>query len=216
MPAVTRREHLLDAARDIAVADGFPALTIERVAAQADVSRTLIYQQFGDLAGLITALLDRESMTAMAGMNSVDRPQSGQGNDLAQVGRDIVNYLHAAPTSWRLILSPHAGAFPELRDRIELGRSYARSVAARHIARTVGHRVAPDSITIRTLLAAMEELGRLHLNDPQRYPDTLVLQHFQSLATWATDELARHPRTTRPRARRTCQQNRWQPAGENG
>jgi AcrR family transcriptional regulator len=190
MPAVTRREHLLDAARDIALADGFAAVTIERVAAQAGVSRTLIYQQFGDLAGLITSLLDRESMIAMAGMKSVDRPQSGPGNDLAQVGHDILNYLHAAPTSWRLILSPHAGAFPELRNRIEVGRSYARSVAARHIARTVGHRVDPDSITMRTLLAAMEELGRLHLNDPHRYPDTLVLSHFRSIATWATDVLA--------------------------
>jgi AcrR family transcriptional regulator len=187
MPAVTRREHLLDAARDVAVADGFAAVTIERVAAQSDVSRTLIYQQFGDLAGLITALLDRESMIAMAGMKSVDRPQSGQENQLAQVGQDILNYLHAAPSSWRLILSPHAGALPELRDRIELGRAYARSVAARHIARTVGHRVDADSMTMRTLLAAMEELGRLHLNDPQRYPDTLVLEHFRSLALWASN-----------------------------
>jgi hypothetical protein len=126
-------------------------------------------------------------------MKSVDRLQSGQQNHLAQVGQDILSYLHAAPVSWRLMLSPHAGAFPELRDRIELGRSYARSVAARHIARTVGHRVDPDSITMHTLLAAIEELGRLHLNDPQRYPDTLVLEHFRSLAAWATDQV-RHLR----------------------
>jgi AcrR family transcriptional regulator len=191
MPAVSRREHLLDTARDIAITDGFPAVTIERVAAQADVSRTLIYQQFGDLAGLITALLDRESMIAMAGMQSVDRPLTGQENHLAQIGRDILGHLHAAPTSWRLILSPHAGAFPELRGRIELGRAYARSVAARHIAHTVGHRIDPDSITMRTLLAAMEELGRLHLDDPEHYPDTLVLQHFRSLAAWATDSVRR-------------------------
>jgi AcrR family transcriptional regulator len=191
MPAVTRREHLLDAARDIALADGFAAVTIERAAAQADVSRTLIYQQFGDLAGLITALLDRESMIAMTGIQSVDRPQSGHENHLAQIGRDILSYLHAAPTSWRLILSPHAGAFPELRGRIELGRAYARSVAARHIAHTVGHRIDPDSITMRTLLAAMEELGRLHLEEPEQYPDTVVLQHFRSLAEWATDSVSR-------------------------
>jgi AcrR family transcriptional regulator len=47
--------------------DAFAAVTIERVAGRADVSRTLICQQFGDLAGLITALLDWESMIAMAG-----------------------------------------------------------------------------------------------------------------------------------------------------
>ena len=191
MPAVSRRERLLDTARDLAITDGFPAVTIERVAAQAQVSRTLIYQQFGDLTGLITALLDRESMTAMAGMQSVDRPQSGQQNHLVQIGRDILRYLHAAPTSWRLLLSPHAGAFPELRGRIELGRAYARSVAARHIAHTVGHPIDPDSITMRTLLAAMEELGRLHLDDPEQYPDVVVLQHFRSLAEWATDSVSR-------------------------
>jgi hypothetical protein len=129
-------------------------------------------------------------MTAMAGMHSVDRPQSGQQNHLARIGRDILRYLHAAPTSWRLILSPHAGAFPGLRGRIELGRAYARSVAARHIAHTVGHRIDPDSITMRTLLAAMEELGRLHLDDPEQYPDAVVLQHFRSLAEWATDSVS--------------------------
>ena len=30
-----------------------------------------------------------------------------------------------------------------------------------------------------------------HLDDPEEYPDTVVLQHFRSLAEWATDSVGR-------------------------
>lgn len=184
MSAEARREQLLDVARDIAVTDGFGAVTIDRVARVAGITRTVVYHQFGDLPGLITALIDRESAVAVAGMSSVDWPVSGKRNqpDLAS---GILAYLHAAPTSWRLVLSPPVDGPPELRDRIERGRSYARQIAARHVSRLAGHTVDPDGPTIRALLAATEEVARLHLSDSARYPEDVVLQHLRSLLAWA-------------------------------
>lgn len=169
-----RRSQLLDVARGIVAADGFPALTIERVAGQSGVTRTVVYQQFIDLAGLTTALLDRESAVAFSGISSVD----GVGS-IDELARGILTYLHAAPTSWRIILRPPEGAPPEVRVRIELGRAYARSVAARHL------RVDPDSTTVRILLAAIEELARLHLDDPAAHPDAEMLSYLGSLVGWA-------------------------------
>ncbi|WP_372448237.1 TetR/AcrR family transcriptional regulator [[Mycobacterium] fortunisiensis] len=175
MSGAERRDQLLDVARDIVAADGYVALTIERVAAQSNVTRTVVYQQFTDLGGLTTALLDRESAIAFAGMGSV-----AELADVDQMGRGILAYLHAAPVSWRIILQPPEGAPSQVRDRIALGRGYARRVAGRHLS------ADPDGPTVRMLLAAIEELARLHLEDPGAHPDEEVLTHLRSLVGWAT------------------------------
>ncbi|PXX66384.1 TetR family transcriptional regulator [Nocardia tenerifensis] len=183
MSAADRREQLLDVARDIVAADGFGAVTIDRVARESQVARALVYQQFTDLSGLMTALLDRESAIALAGVGSVDWSDTVE---VDQVGRGILAYLHAAPTSWRIILSPPDGGPPDLRGRLEAGRAYARAIGARHLSRYTGVTVDPDGPTERILLAAMEELARLHLADPDRYPDELVLRYLRALVGWAT------------------------------
>jgi AcrR family transcriptional regulator len=169
-----RRAQLLDVARDIVAADGYPALSIDRVAGESAVTRAVVYQHFTDLAGLMTALLDRESAVAFAGIGSVQ-----DARDIDELGRGILAYLHAAPTSWRIILRPPDGAPKEVKVRIELGRAYARTVAARHL------RIAPDGTAARILLAAIEELARLHLDDPAAHPDTEMLTYLGSLVDWA-------------------------------
>ncbi|MEV4126415.1 TetR family transcriptional regulator [Nocardia sp. NPDC049707] len=184
MSATDRRAQLLDVARDIVAAEGFGAVSIDRVAREGKVARALVYQQFTDLSGLLTALVDRESATALAGIGSLDSADAD--NDADRLGRGILTYLHAAPTSWRIILSPPDGGPPDLRDRLELGRDYARALGARQLSRYAGVTVDPDGATQRIMLAALEELARLHLTDPQQYPDELVLRYIRSLVTWAT------------------------------
>ncbi|MET8874948.1 TetR family transcriptional regulator [Nocardia sp. NPDC004604] len=183
MSAADRRAQLLDVARDIVAAEGFGAVSIERVAREAQVARALVYQQFTDLSGLMTALVDRESAIALAGIGSVDR--TGTADDVDELGRGILAYLHTAPTSWRIILSPPDGGPPDLRDRLELGRAYARAIGARQLSRYAGVTVDPNGATERILLAALEELARLHLADAQQYPDELVLHYIRSLVWWA-------------------------------
>lgn len=169
-----RRAQLLDAARDIVAADGYPALTIERVAGASGVTRAVVYQHFTDLDGLTAALLDRESAIAFAGMGTV-----AGAIDVDAMGRGILAYLHAAPTSWRIILRPPDGAPSGVQQRMEVGRAYARRVAARHLG------AHPDDTRVRILLAAIEELARLHLEDPAAHPDEEMLGHLRSLTAWA-------------------------------
>lgn len=181
MSATDRRSQLLDVARDIVAADGFGAVTIDRVAREAQVARALIYQQFTDLSGLMTALLDRESDIALTGVSSVD----WAADSVDQVAEGMLAYLHAAPRSWQIMLSPPDGGPPNLRARLELGRSYARAVGARHLSRFAGVTVDPNGPTERILLASLEELARLHLDNPVRYPDELVLRYIRELVHWA-------------------------------
>ncbi|MGW4368753.1 TetR/AcrR family transcriptional regulator [Nocardia takedensis] len=191
MSAGERRTQLLDIVRDIVAADGFAGVTIDRVAREADVARALVYQQFTDLSGLMAALLDRESAIAMADIGTVEF-----ADDLDQVAHRILAYLHAAPTSWRIMLSPPDGGPPELRDRLEAGRSLARRVAAAHLARHTGVGVDPDGVTLRILLAATEELARDHLADSSTCSDADFVAYLRSLVLWAAGmESADRPRS---------------------
>ncbi|MBH0777440.1 TetR family transcriptional regulator [Nocardia sp. NEAU-351] len=182
MSAVERRAQLLDIVRDIVAAEGFAAVTIDRVARAAQVARALVYQQFSDLSGLVTALVDRESAIAMAGIGGIDRAE-----DIDQVSSGILAHLHAAPTSWRIVLSPPDGGPPDLRERLESGRAFARVIGARQLSRYTGVDVDPDGATQRLMLAATEELARLHLTDPVTYPDELFLRYLRALMLWSAD-----------------------------
>jgi AcrR family transcriptional regulator len=184
MSGADRRTQLLDLARDIVADESFSALTIDRIARAAHVSRTVIYQQFTDLPGLMDALLDRESAIAFAGIDSVTWTE-GSDQDVDQLGRGVLAYLHAAPTSWRIILRPTDGAPPELHARIAMGRAYARSIAGCHLSQAVGAPVDPDGATVRILLASIEELARIHLDDPRSHPDEQVLEYLRSLFAWS-------------------------------
>ena len=58
--AADRRRQLLDAAMTIAGRDGIERITMVAVAAEAGVSRQLLYEHFSDLETLVvTLLLDR-------------------------------------------------------------------------------------------------------------------------------------------------------------
>ncbi len=64
MTAESRHAQILDITHAIVDTEGFHAATLNRIASEARVTRTVIYQQFGDLAGVFIALIEREGARA--------------------------------------------------------------------------------------------------------------------------------------------------------
>jgi AcrR family transcriptional regulator len=60
MSRAQRREHFLDVAAELVVEGGLDAVTMERVAARAGVSKALGYAYFDNSDALLAALFDRE------------------------------------------------------------------------------------------------------------------------------------------------------------
>lgn len=56
LAAQSTRERILDAAKRLAASAGFARLTVEEVAAKADVSRLTVYNHFTSKAGLLEAV----------------------------------------------------------------------------------------------------------------------------------------------------------------
>ena len=190
MSAEERREQLLDVTKEIAASDGFHAISIERVAREAGVSRPIVYGHFRDLPGLLEALVEREHERAIGQLAAVIPTElSGDPADqLLVTFRGYLEAVRAEPATWRLTLMPPEGAPKVLHDSIARGR--AAVVAQLALALGPDDPAAeqpPDpELTARMLSALADEGARLLLTEPERYP----LERILAQAEWFLGRLS--------------------------
>ena len=167
MTGEARREQILDVTHAIVDAESFHAATPNRVAQQAGVNRSLIYQQFGSPAGLFVALIDREATRAAAqfadAITDTENPEAG--DFLARVFDSVRRAVDGHPASWRLFLFPPQGAPPELHERLARAESAVRAFLTRELLRSMPDLADPD-YTARIVAAVGRELLQLRLSDP--------------------------------------------------
>jgi AcrR family transcriptional regulator len=194
MSAGERREQLLDVTKALVGERGFHGISIEAVANRAGISRPIVYGHFGDLTGLLEAMLEREGALALSQLAAV-LPDPASPSDPPQALRDALRgYLEAVrsdPITWRLVLMPPEGAPELLRDRINRGRDAVIAALASYVeSGGSGAGGSPDpELTARLLSAVADEAARLLLTDPRRYSIDRLTAH----ASWLLDHLSLEP-----------------------
>lgn len=182
MRASDRREQILDITHAIVDADGFHAATINRIAAEAGVTRTVIYQHFGDLSRLFLALVDREADRAQ---RQFEHAIAHTGEDAADVfAESFAGVLRAAdahPATWRLFLVPPQGAPPELHERLAAAQALVRAYIA-NVLLAIDPDLPDPDYTARIVNAAGDELLRLRLANPQEATTQRLLAHASRLS----------------------------------
>jgi len=190
MVASARREQLLDVTTAMVADRDFRAVSIKAVAANAGISRAVIYEHFGDLQGLLTAVVEREMERALAQVSETELTTLAEGSPQELMLESLHAYLHTVrdnPTTWRLVLMPPEGAPELLRKSIEHGRAavLGRLTEAVRPALTPD-RESPDAeLSARMLSAMADEYARLVLTDPKRYTPDRLLVH----ARWWIEQL---------------------------
>jgi AcrR family transcriptional regulator len=187
MRSADRREQLLDVTRDLAWERGFHAVSIDAVARAAGITRPVVYGHFGDLSGLLHAVVDREGERATSQLAALLPADLGPDPRQQLMGalRAFLEAVQAEPVRWGLILMPPQGAPEIMRERFER----ERAAVTAQLAVVVGPPLtavpadpAPDAeLLARSLQAIAEELARVMLADPGRYPLERVLDY----ARWA-------------------------------
>ena len=190
LPAGERRAQLLDVTKAMVAEQGFHAVSIEAVAREAGVSRPIVYGHFGDLPGLLEALVLRETARALRQLEDVLPGDLAAGDAGALLLASLRGYLEAVradPATWRLVLMPPEGAPALLRDRLAQGRAAVVAQLADAARPGLGRGgPSPDpELTARTLSAVADEAARLLLTDPERYPVERMLAH----AAWVLGQL---------------------------
>jgi AcrR family transcriptional regulator len=191
MAAHERREQLLDVTKSIVAEHGFHAVSIEAVAREAGISRPIVYEHFGDLAGLLGALIARESARALAQLAEVLPTDLSGGDPVETLLAGLRGYLDAVrgdPVTWRLVLMPSEGAPKALHEHIARGRAAVVEQLAAAMGPGLGADPEPPDpeLAARMLSAFADEGARLLLTDPERYPVDRILAH----ADWSLRQLA--------------------------
>ena len=191
MSAAQRREQLLDVTTAIVAESGFGAVAIEVVAREAGISRPIVYQHFGDLPGLLEAVVAREMSRAESQVSETALSDLTEGSPRELMLESVRSYLHAVrdhPTTWRLVLMPAEGAPESLRKSIAHGRAKVLTQLTEAVRPAlVRERDAPDpELTARLLSAIADEYARLVLSDAARFTPERLMVH----AGWWLEQAA--------------------------
>ncbi len=191
MSSDDRREQLLDVTAGIVADTGFQGISILSVARAAGISRPIVYEHFGDLNGLLGALVEREMALALEQVTEAELQGPGDGEPTDLMLESLGAYLTAVeqhPNTWRLVLMPPEGAPEALRRTIAGGRVEVldKLIQAVRPGLRPGDPDEDPQLTARTLSAIADEYARLVLADPGQFPPERLVQH----ARWFLGQLA--------------------------
>lgn len=195
LPREVRREQILDATLRLIAEQGFAGVTMESVAAEAEIAKSVVYAVFGSQEGLQHELMVREqerafrlAETAVAA-GAAGGAAAGEPNPLAGLRDGLLAFLDGVardPDTWRLVLLPVAGTPERVGEAIREGRERWRRalepVAAQLLGR-VGLGDLDHELVAHLVRGNAEYLARLMLEDPERFTR-------ERIAAFATDVAA--------------------------
>jgi AcrR family transcriptional regulator len=174
LPIEQRRAQMLDAALALISRDGYAALSVEAIAREGGVSKTVVYDSYGGLAPLLLALLEREERSALRSVAQA-APALPEGTDptaaaLAWV-RALAEAVAGNPVTWRLMLIPPQGTPEIVREHVQRGRDVVLEQARALVAAIfVGRRDVDVELAARAIVAVAEECAKLLLDRPAEFP----------------------------------------------
>lgn len=190
MSAAERREQLLDVALEILCDQGAEALSIDAIAKGAGITRPVVYTQFGDLPGLLHALVEREEATVLTQLAKAIPASVGEIEPDEVIVGAIASFLSAVkerPRTWQIVLTPPQGMPRSLHDKVVERREAVIEQITPLIAWGVTKRGGPSGLDHRLLariiLVLAEEAGRLVIARPEQFPPELLVDQARVLVS---------------------------------
>lgn len=182
LSAAARREQILDVALDLVGSAGFHAATPQRLADEAGVSRTVLYQQFGDVPSLLVALVEREGDRATEQFLAACGEVPSSGEPLVDVFAGALRAVDAHPRTWRLLLFPPEGAPPQLHERVARDQASVRLFIRGELERAFP--LLPDpELGAAMVHAGGRELLQQRLLDPATMTPERLLDLIRTLVS---------------------------------
>ncbi|MGI4894923.1 MAG: TetR family transcriptional regulator [Janthinobacterium lividum] len=193
MTGSERREQLIGIGRALFAAKGVEGTTVEEIAAQAEVSKPVVYEHFGGKEGLYAVVVDREIASLLG---AITHSLSGRGSPRTLLERAtiaLLDYIEGSTDGFRILVrdSPVAqstGSFASLISDIAGQVEYllVDAFAARGFAPQMA------SMYAQMLVGMVAMTGQWWL-DTREPAKEEVAAHLVNLAWNGLTGLERHP-----------------------
>ena len=151
------RRAILDAARELFVAEGYDRVTMRKIGDKIEYSATAIYAHFPDKLAVMRALCDRDFLTLAKQFQRIAKV-ADPIERLRQVGRAYAAFALAHPNHYRLMfMTPFPG--PKRAEDSEVERGNPEVDAYAFLKWTVGEAIA--SGRLRPEYKDVDELAQM-------------------------------------------------------
>ena len=182
MTARERREQLLDVARSLFAEKGFESVSVEEIAARADVSKPVVYEHFGGKEGLYAVIVDRETSALLEALSDAISA-SGHPRQLVELAAlQLLDYIESSPDGFRIMVrdSPVAQATGTFSSLIgDVATQVEGLLAEQFRRRRLDPSVAP---LYSRMLVGMVALTGQHWAEVREPAKEVVAAHLVNLA----------------------------------
>ena len=193
MSGQERREQLLDVGRKLFAEKGFESVSVEEIAAKANVSKPVVYEHFGGKEGLYAVVVDRE-MNHLLGSIS-DALTAGNARALVeQAALALFDYIDEYPEGFRILVrdspvSQQTGSFASLI--IDVASQVEHLLAAEFASHKISSRLAPMYSQMLVGMVALTGQWWLDVRKPKKDE---VVAHLVNLAWSGLEHMQPKPR----------------------
>ena len=176
-----RREQLIDVGRVLFAEKGFEAVSVEEIAAKAEVSKPVVYEHFGGKEGLYAVVVDREMNRLLTMISGALRGSHPRGL-LEQAGMALFDYIDEHPDGFRILVrdspvSQQTGSFASLI--VDVAGQVEHLLADQFKAHGLPTRLAPMYSQMLVGMTALTGQWWLDVRKPRKEE---VVAHLVNLA----------------------------------
>jgi AcrR family transcriptional regulator len=198
MTGTERREQLLEIGRTLFADRGFDATSVEEIAAQAGVSKPVVYEHFGGKEGLYAVVVDREMSDLLeritGALTSADHPRVL----LEQAALALLDYIETSTEGFRILVrdSPVAQSTGTFASLISDAASQVEHIMAAEF-RSRGFDTTNAPMYAQALVGMVALTGQWWL-DVRKPAKADVAAHLVNIAWNGLSHIEARPRLTGP------------------
>ncbi len=180
-----RMRKILDAAIEIAVEDGFAAVTMQSVAHRTGYVRPIVYDCYGTPENIILAALDRETHTAVSILNAILEKIADASAlsswDFVKLTIEYGTTIDTPSRTWLLLFVPREGVSPQIQEKLNSVDDMFKLAFGFALSLVKGETDIDVECASPLALELLRSAARQMISSPSAYPKERIQRFVTSI-----------------------------------